>query len=69
MCEGEQMSVEEFEQKCNDEACNDEEAKNKNTKAEKSPEQSGAMATLSTSKIASSNAHISLPNFTNDPDI
>ena len=63
------MSSEEFEQKCNDEECNDEEVKDMNDKAEKNPEQSGAITTPSTSKIATSNAHFSHSNFTNDPDI
>ena len=63
------MSSEEFEQKCNDEECNDEEVKDMNDKAEKNPEQSGAITTPSTSKIATSNAHFSHSNFTNEPDI
>ena len=40
-----------------------------NVNAENNPEQSGAIATPSTSKIATSNAHISHSNLTNDPDI
>ena len=63
------MSSEAFEQKHNDEACNYEKVKNKNVKAEKIPEQSGTIALPSTSKMANSNAHISIWNLTNDHDI
>ena len=63
------MSSEAFEQKHNDEACNYEKVKNKNVKAEKIPEQSGTIAIPSTSKMANSNAHISISNLTNDHDI
>lgn len=59
------MSLEKFEQECNDEVCNDKEEINYNVKEEESPEQSGAIVTPSTSKNSTSKAHISLSNFTN----
>ena len=65
-CEDKEMSLEKFEQECNDEVCNNEEKINQNVKEEKNPEQSGAIVTLSTSKTSTSKAHISLSNFTND---
>ena len=68
-CEDEELLLEEFEQESNDEVCNDEEVVKENGKAEKNPEQSGTIATLSTSKTSTSNAYISLSNFTNDLDI
>ena len=47
----------------------DEEEVNYNVKTGENHEQSGAIATPSTSKTSTSSAHISLSNFTNDPDI
>lgn len=44
-CEDKEMSLEKFEQECNDEVCNDEEKINQNVKEEENPEQSGAIVT------------------------
>ena len=56
-------------QERNDEVCNDKEVANENVEVEKHSEQSGEITTPSTSKTSTSNAHTSLSNFINVPDI
>ena len=46
-----------------------EEVVNENAETDKDLEQSGTVATPSTSKTSTSNAHISLSSFTKDPDV